>query len=161
MYLLLQYRCVFITAVPSTKLFAWFITLLLQDQVQCLLCVYYCSTYYKAVREGGPVCRGGATILQPWILRLIRNANAFAATRQTLLFRPIECSAFDRSDKAFQFKHALLLSHRLCERRRGRRRGAREGACREGATTLHPWILRCVFITAGPIIKLCAGGGGQ
>ena len=31
----------FITAVPITKLFAW-------------LCVtvYYCSTYYKAVREG-------------------------------------------------------------------------------------------------------------
>jgi hypothetical protein len=28
-------------------------------------------------------------ILQPWILRLIRNADAFADTRPTLLFRPM------------------------------------------------------------------------
>ena len=35
--------CVFITAGPSTKLFAW--------GVVCVcVCVYYCSTYYKAVR---------------------------------------------------------------------------------------------------------------
>ena len=38
-------------------------------------------------REGA--CREGATTLQPWILRLIRNADAFAATRPTLLFRPM------------------------------------------------------------------------
>jgi hypothetical protein len=40
-------------------------------------------------RAGVFYYRGGATILQPWILRLIRNADAFAATRQTLLFRPM------------------------------------------------------------------------
>jgi hypothetical protein len=34
-------------------------------------------------------CREGATTLQPWILRLIRNANAFADTSPTLLFRPM------------------------------------------------------------------------
>jgi len=28
-------------------------------------------------------------VLQPWILRLIRDADAFAATRPTLLFRPM------------------------------------------------------------------------
>ncbi len=32
----------------------------------------------------------------------------------------------------------------MCERRRGRRRRAREGACREGTTTLQPWILRLI-----------------
>ncbi len=37
---LLRSVCVFITAVPITKLFA-------------SVCVYYCSTYYKAVRGGG------------------------------------------------------------------------------------------------------------
>jgi len=52
----------------------------------------------------------------------------------------------------------------------------REGACIGGATMLQPWTLRltrnaaaalaagpgmCVFITAGPMIKLCAGGEGD
>ncbi len=43
------YVCMFITAVPISKL------LLLQYQYFCMQCVcfYYCSTYYKAVREGG------------------------------------------------------------------------------------------------------------
>jgi hypothetical protein len=34
------------------------------------------------------VCKGGATTLQPWIFRLIRNAEALAATSPTLLFGP-------------------------------------------------------------------------
>ena len=34
-------------------------------------------------RERERPCREGATTLQPWILRLIRNADAFAATRPT------------------------------------------------------------------------------
>jgi hypothetical protein len=39
-------------------------------------------------REEG-ACKGGATTLQPWIFRLIRNADALAATSPTLLFRPM------------------------------------------------------------------------
>ena len=89
------------------------------------VCVYYCSTYYKAVRGGGHVLRettsrGQCELVCPSrtnerggegycvkegrgeegeregerereraILRLIRNADAFAATRPTLLFRPM------------------------------------------------------------------------
>ena len=41
----------------------------------------------RGAREGA--CREGATTLQSWILRLICNADAFAATRPTLLFRPM------------------------------------------------------------------------
>jgi hypothetical protein len=101
-------------------------------------CLYYCSTYYNAVRVGGGwdsgghvlrettsqglcglVCpsrtseRGGEgycvkegggeegeregerarevrlVTLHPWILRLIRNADALAVTSPTLLFRPM------------------------------------------------------------------------
>ena len=39
------------------------------------------------VREGA--CIGGATMLQPWTLRLIRNAAALATASPTLLFRPL------------------------------------------------------------------------
>jgi hypothetical protein len=38
------------------------------------------------VREGA--CIGGATTPQPSMLRLIRNAAAFAAASPTLLFKP-------------------------------------------------------------------------
>jgi len=34
-------------------------------------------------------CKEGATTLQSWIFRLIRNADALAATSPTLLFRPM------------------------------------------------------------------------
>jgi hypothetical protein len=66
-------RCVFITAVPSTKLFARsllthnrfllthnssllthirsLLTVMMMSCIVCV-CVYYCSTYYKAVRGG-------------------------------------------------------------------------------------------------------------
>ena len=40
-------------------------------------------------RERALGCKEGATTLQPWIFRLIRNADALAATRPTLLFRPM------------------------------------------------------------------------
>ena len=61
--------CVFITAVPLIKLFAWgegrvedicYERRRAEAGVDCLpitwmpfVCVYYCSTYYKAVRVGG------------------------------------------------------------------------------------------------------------
>jgi hypothetical protein len=41
----------------------------------------------RGVREG--VCIGVATMLQPWTLRLTRNAAALAAASPTLLFRPL------------------------------------------------------------------------
>ena len=41
----------------------------------------------KGVREGA--CIGGATMPQPWTLRLTRNAAALAAASPTLLFRPL------------------------------------------------------------------------
>ncbi len=39
----------------------------------------------RGAREGA--YREGATTLHPWTLRVIRNADAFAATRPTLLVR--------------------------------------------------------------------------
>jgi hypothetical protein len=71
--------CVFITAGPSTKLFAWggggiWTTCATRDDEP------------RPVREGA--CIGAATMLQPWILRLILNAAALAAASPTLLFRP-------------------------------------------------------------------------
>jgi hypothetical protein len=60
------------------------------------VCVYYCSTCYKAVRVGRGEgekkgsARGSvhwaATMPQPSTLRLIRNAVALAAASPTLLF---------------------------------------------------------------------------
>jgi len=41
----------------------------------------------RGVREGA--CIGGATMLQTWTLRLIRNAAALATASPTLLFRPL------------------------------------------------------------------------
>jgi hypothetical protein len=48
--------CVFITAVPNTKLCAWVERLVARNAAKgrAGVCVYvhYCSTYYKAVRVG-------------------------------------------------------------------------------------------------------------
>ena len=41
----------------------------------------------RGVREGA--CIGGATMPQPWTLRLTRNTAALAAASPTLLFRPL------------------------------------------------------------------------
>ena len=43
------------------------------------------------MREGA--CIGGATMPQPWTLRLTRNAAALAAASPTLLFRPLSNAA--------------------------------------------------------------------
>ena len=51
----LSFVCVFITAGPSTKLFAWGGVWIEPKTPGWAVCVYYCSTYYKAFREG----RGG------------------------------------------------------------------------------------------------------
>jgi hypothetical protein len=54
--------CVFITAVPIIKLFVCVCVFITAVPIMCLLlcvvCVYYCSTYYKSVRVGG----GGETM---------------------------------------------------------------------------------------------------
>ncbi len=67
------------------------------------VCVYYCSTYYKAVREGG----------------LLRVCVYYCSTHY----------------KAVRESESVFI-------------------------TAVP-ITVCVFITAGPIIKLCAGGEGD
>ena len=43
----------------------------------------------EAAREDRDERAGGATMLQPLMLRLTRKAAAFAAARPTLLFKPL------------------------------------------------------------------------
>jgi hypothetical protein len=102
--------CVFITAGPSTKLFAWggggdMGGHVLRETTSRGLCGLGCPSRTSerggkgdCVKEGGGgegrrevregACIGAATILQPWTLRLILNAAALAAASPTLLFRP-------------------------------------------------------------------------
>ena len=52
-------------------------------------------------------------MLQPWILRLIRNADAFAATRPTLLFRPLDFGLWS-SYFAVTYIHRAHKAHVEC-----------------------------------------------
>ncbi len=45
------------------------------------------ETSRRGVREGA--CIGGATMIQPWTLRLTRNVAALTTVSPTLLFRPL------------------------------------------------------------------------
>ena len=85
----------------------------------CLVCVYYCRTYYKAVRGGGgrrveDVCyerRRAEACVDESAHHALANAGA----------------------------REIVGKNPQSERRRGSRRGVREGACIGGATMLQPW----------------------
>ena len=84
------------------------------------VCVYYCSTYYKAVREedGGKWRTCATRDYEPGLCELVCPSRTS-----------------ERGGEGY------------CVKEGGREEGERE---RERAV--------CVFITAGPVIKLCAGG---
>jgi hypothetical protein len=104
--------CVFITAVPITKLFA-------RGGIVCVF--YYCRTYYKAVRVGG----GGE-----WRTCAMRDDEDSGGHVCCVFYCSTVCVL------CFLLQELVLLLFITAA---------------------------CVFITAGPITKLFAwgGGGGQ
>jgi hypothetical protein len=127
--------------------------------------VYYCSTYYKAVREVGGGGNGGHVL------------------RETTSRGRCELVCPSRTNERGGEEYCVKVGGGEEGERERRRSGAREGACRGGATILQPWIVRlirnadafaatrptlggnngghvCVFITAVPITK-CVKVGEQ
>jgi hypothetical protein len=134
----LSFVCVFITAVPIRKLFAWVFCFEKQihfygifkffdsegrpGQQMCrfsfntpdsvCVCVYYCSAYYKLLAWGEGDSGG----------HVLRETTSRGLSGLVCPSRTGECTRGRRI---------------LCERR-GRKRGAREGACTGAATMPQP-----------------------
>ena len=84
--------------------------LFLQEQIKDIIII-------EATSRRGSV-RGGATTLQPWILRLICNANAFAVTRFCCDGSPVAMKCAVPITKLFARGPAWPLSTRWCTKRR-------------------------------------------
>ena len=107
------------------------------------VCVYYCSTYYKAV-HGDPsrkALKACVFITGVPIIKLFEWGEGDSGghvlretTSRSLCGLVCPSRTSDRG--------------RLCERRKGRRKGAREGACTGAATMPEPPTLRLILNAA-------------